>query len=161
MRIAVLGNGPSRVAFKSDLGYNYTIGCNVPWTHVDFTVILDKEILERVAPTHRFYCSRDAWRELHKKENYIAFLIELFDKIPEYDSSGHAATRIAIKLGAKEIDIYGCDSWWENNTESYTHKYVDGRCEDMTKNVSAWRVNWYKLMSSHPDVKINFIGEPK
>ena len=39
MKGAVVANGPSRTRFNSSDGYNYTIGCNIPWTKVDSTVI--------------------------------------------------------------------------------------------------------------------------
>lgn len=48
MKAALLCNGPSRVAFKSRLGYNYVIGCNIPWTEVDSTVIFDVEVLNHM-----------------------------------------------------------------------------------------------------------------
>ena len=163
MKTALLCNGPSRVAFNSRLGYNYIIGCNIPWTKVDSTVVLDKEVLEKMQSLNRFYCSRNAWRECPTKtrDKLIGYLVELFDPLVDYDSTGHAAARILLKLGATEIDIYGCDSWFANNTESYTHKYVDSRSDDMTKNVSVWRSRWYDLMDKNPSVKFNFIGEPK
>lgn len=161
MKVGVLCNGASRSLFTEPSRYDYLIGCNIPWTKVDSTVIMDVGVLEKLEHSFRFYCSRTAWREVHKKEKYVGGLIELFDSLPEYDSTGHAAARIVLSMGATEVDIYGCDSWWENNTESYTHKYIDSRSNDMTKNVSAWRANWYKLMSEHKEVVFNFIGEPK
>lgn len=161
MKIAVLGNGDSRSLFTSADRYSYLIGCNIPWRQVDFTVIMDVNVIDKLKDPVRFYCSRNAWRDLHKNERYIGHLIEVFDTLPEYDSAGHAAARIAIKLDATEIDIYGCDSWFSNNTDSYTHQYVDSRSIDMNKNVSVWRARWYELMAKHPQIKFNFIGEPK
>lgn len=161
MKIAVLGNGDSRSLFTAADRYDYLIGCNIPWRQVDATVVMDVNVLEKFLSPVRFYCSRNAWRQLHKNERYIGQLIELFDSIPEYDSAGHAAARIAIKLGATEIDIYGCDSWFTNNTESYTHQFVDSRSIDMSKNVSVWRARWYEMFAKHPQIKFNFIGEPK
>lgn len=157
MKVAVLCNGPSRVAFKEDLGYNYLIGCNIPWRQVDATVVMDVNVLDKFAEPIKFYCSRNAWRSLHKRERFIDYLIELFDPLPEYDSTGHAAARIAIKLGATQIDIYGCDSWFTNNTESHTHQFVDSRSTDMNKNVSVWRSRWYELFAKHPEIRFNFI----
>ena len=161
MKAALLCNGPSRVVFNSSLGYNYTIGCNIPWTKVDSTVILDVNVLKKIKEPVRFYCSRSAWREQGDRERFVGYLIEIFDPLVEYDTAGHAAARILLKLGATEIDIYGCDSWWQNNTESYTHQFVDSRSIDMNKHVSVWRQRWYELMGKNPEVKFNFIGEPK
>lgn len=163
MRCALLCNGPSRVAFNQDLEYNYIIGCNIPWTKVDATVILDKNVLDKWQEPCSFYISRDAWRECNSKlrQKFIGNLQELIYSYPEYDSAGHAACRKLLELGATSIDIYGCDSWFTNNTESYTHKYVDSRSEDMSKNVSMWKVRWNELMINYPDVKFNFIGVSK
>ena len=59
------------------------------------------------------------------------------------------------------IDIYGCDSWFKEDTESYTHKYIDSRSSDMSKHVSVWRERWHELMNENANVKFNFIGENK
>lgn len=162
MKTAVLCNGNSRILYHNQTNkYDYVIGCNIPWTQVDSTVILDVEVLNKFETPVKFYCGRGAWRELKNRGKFIDYLIELFDPIPEYDSTGHAATRMIIKLGATEIDIYGCDSWFANNTDSYTHQFVDSRSIDMSKNVSVWRSRWYELMANHPHIKFNFIGETK
>ena len=163
MKSALLCNGPSRVAFQDRLRYNYIIGCNIPWTQVDTTVVMDVSVLDKMNNDVAFFVSRKAWLECptKHKDKLIGCLRGLFDPIPDYDSAGHAACRKLLELGATEIDIYGCDSWFTNNTESYTHQFVDSRSEDMTKNVSVWRARWYELMDKNPQVVFNFIGEPK
>jgi hypothetical protein len=161
MRVALLCNGPSRSLFTSTAGYNYIIGCNIPWRQVDSTVILDVGVLEKWETPCNFYASVNAWRECRTRNVLKDYLIELITPLKEYDTSGHAATRQVISLGAKEIDIYGCDSWFSTNTESYTHQFVDGRAINMNKQISVWRARWYELMAKHPDIKINFIGESK
>ena len=164
MRTALLGNGNTRSYFPHTTDrYDYVIGCNVPWRQVDSTVVIDVNVLEKLTTPFRFYASRKAWIECSNKskDRLIGYLIELFDTLPDYDSAGHAAARQLIKLGATEIDIYGCDSWFEYNTESYTHQWVDSRSIDMSKNVSVWRARWYDLMAKHPQISFNFIGEPK
>jgi hypothetical protein len=161
MKVAVLCNGPSRSLFTSPTGYNYIIGCNIPWRQVDSTVILDDDVLEKWETPCAFYASVTAWRECRNRDKFKDHLIEIFEPLKDVPTSGHEATRRVISMGAKEIDIYGCDSWFTNNTESYTHKWVDGRAIDMNKQISVWRARWYELMAKHPDVKINFIGESK
>ena len=67
MKAAVVCNGPSSVAFRDSLGYDYTIGCNIPWTRVDSTVILDGNVIHCWAKTPSliecpaFFTAR-AWR---------------------------------------------------------------------------------------------------
>lgn len=164
MKVALLGNGTSRNIFLNSTNrYDYIIGCNIPWTVVDATVIIDINVLDKLDATCKLYVSRKAWMEcpLKKRDKLIGTLIGLFDPIPDYDSTGHAAARIVLERGATEIDIYGCDSWFTNDTESYTHQFVDSRSIDMSKNVSVWRARWYELMATHPQVVFNFIGDPK
>ena len=47
MKAALLCNGPSRSLFTSTNGYNYLIGCNVPWRQVDATVVLDVGVVQK------------------------------------------------------------------------------------------------------------------
>lgn len=163
MKTALLCNGPSRVLYEPKVPYSYVIGCNIPWTKVDSTVIMDVGVLERITDPCLMFISRKAWIECPTKikDSLIGYVAGLFDAYPDYDSAGHAACRKLVELGATEINIFGCDSWFTNNTESYTHQYVDSRSEDMTKNVSVWRARWYNLISSNPTISFNFIGETK
>lgn len=163
MRTALLCNGPSRIAFNPDMVYNYTIGCNIPWTTVDSTVIIDVNILQMIQDPCLLFVSRKAWIECPNKvkDKLIGYLRGVFDPLPEYDSAGHVACRKLLELGATQIDIYGCDSWFTYNTDSHTHQYVDSRSQDMSKNVSVWRARWYELMANNPRVVFNFIGAPE
>lgn len=161
MNCAVLCNGPSRIAYQASTEYNYVIGCNIPWTKVDATVILDINVLENWKTPSKFYSSVAAWRELRERDRFTEYFLGFVNTITDYDSAGHAACRKVLEMNPKVIDIYGCDSWFANNTDSYTHQFVDSRSDNMTKNISVWRSRWYELMDSHKGVKFNFIGEPK
>lgn len=162
MKTALLGNGNSRILYTPQPNrYDYVVGCNIPWTKVNSTVVMDVSVLDNIDVPVKFYASRKAWLECSNKskDRLIGYLIGVFDALPDYDSAGHAAARQLIKLGATEIDIYGCDSWFDNNTDSYTHQWIDSRSIDMSKNVSVWRARWYELMAKHPQIRFNFIGE--
>jgi hypothetical protein len=168
MRAAVLCNGPSRVNYKSRLGYDYVIGCNIPWTEVDANVIIDNHIVIRWAKNHDLikaptYFSEMAWRETCFKDRqfFMPYFLGLVYRHWDYDSSGHHAAVKAIELGHKQIDIYGCDSWWSMDTSSATHKYHDSRPQNTDKHVIGWRQRWNQIINNHQDVKITFIGEPK
>jgi hypothetical protein len=168
MKAGVLCNGNSRSLFSSVDGYDYLIGCNIPWRQVDANVILDIQVVQKWykqkelinAPT---YFSEPAWRETRFKERkfFEPYFLGLVKQLPEHDSCGHVACRKVIELGYIEIDIYGCDSWFEYNNDSNTHQWVDSRSIDSKKQIDAWRKNWNKIIDNHPDVKINFIGENK
>ena len=161
MKCAVLCNGPSRVDYNPSIQYNYVMGCNIPWTAVNATVILDVNVLEQWKTPSEFYSSVAAWRELHDRKRFIEYFLGLINTMADYDSAGHAACRIVLEMNPTVIDIYGCDSWFVNNTDSYTHQFVDSRSDDMTKNVSVWRSRWYELMDSHKNVEFNFIRKTR
>ena len=161
MYCAVLCNGSSRSLFVNPDQYNYIIGCNIPWTKVNSTVIIDVGVLDKWNNPCDFYTSVNAWREFRLRERFKDHLIEIFEPMKEFDTTGHVATRKVISMGATKIDIYGCDSWFTDNTDSYTHQWVDSRAIDMSKQVSVWRQRWNDIISSNPDVSINFIGDHK
>ena len=168
MKAAVLCNGPSRVAFQSPLEYNYVIGCNIPWTEVDSTIILDIEVVRRICKQpelikSKIYFSTNSWRSMpHKcRDIFKSQFVDLVDQWQGHYSSGHAACRKVIELGYKEIDIYGCDSRFTGSTDSHTHQWIDNRPVDIIKQVKGWNVYWEKIISTHKDVTIKFIGEPK
>ena len=167
MTAAVLCNGPSRSLFVSTDGYDYLIGCNIPWRQVDSTVVLDVGV---VAKWHQYklpnvptWFSEHAWRETKFKDRdfFKDSFLGLVKPLPEYDSSGHVACSKVIELGYTEIDIFGCDSWFTSNTESATHRYWDTRPSNTDKHVVGWRKRWNSIITNNPDVKINFIGESK
>jgi len=168
MKAAVLCNGPSRTLFVNPDRYNYLIGCNFPWRQVDSTVVLDIQVVQKWykeqtlinVPT---WFSENAWRETRFKERkfFEPFFLGLVKQLPEHDSCGHVACRKVIELGFNEIDIYGCDSWFQYDNESHTHQWVDSRSIDKKKQIDAWRKHWNNIIANHPDVNINFIGEVK
>jgi hypothetical protein len=166
MKCAVLCNGPSRIDYQSSAEYSYVIGCNVPWAKVDATVIIDEEVILRWAnePTLidvSCYCSRAVWRrtdEIKMRDFFTKYFIGIVDPLPEYDSCGHVAVRCMIENGYREIDIYGCDSWFEQTIVSYTHQFFKNQNpDDSKKHVDGWRKRWNEIIANNPDVCINFI----
>lgn len=167
MTAAVLCNGASRSLFTSANRYHYIIGCNIPWRKVDATVVLDIGVVQqwykrKIAPIPIWF-SEHAWRETKftDRKYFEEYMLGLVRPLPEYDSSGHVALSQVISLGYKEVNIYGCDSWFTTNTDSYTHQYSDSRPNDMSKHIIGWRKRWNDIISSNPEVNVNFIGEPK
>lgn len=165
MKVAVLCNGPSREIFRDSLEYEFVIGCNIPWTVVDATVILDVEVIHYLSKHPELinipaYFSRKAWMitdEIKKRKFFDPYLIELVDdpKYP-YHSAGHIAVEAMIRKGATEIDVFGCDSRFTPTLESYTHQYVD--TSDETKRcIEGWNIGWDYIIENNPSIKINFI----
>lgn len=171
MKAALLGNGPSRKFYDPSKAYDYRLGCNIPWTDVDATLILDENIIELWNKNPDLikvpaYISRRAWMrgdELKKFRPMINeknFLLGIVDKIPNsHESSGNVAARKLVELGYKELDIYGCDAYFTqahgHNTQSYTRGFITGT--DMINNSYKWKLKWDEFISKHPEVKFNFI----
>ena len=170
MKCAVLCNGPSRTDYVDATPYEFVIGCNIPWTKVDATVVLDESVIDYWYKNQScidvpVYFSRKAWMyadSIRKRPFFERYMIELVDTLPEYDSSGHQATRCCLRKGATEIDIYGCDSWFDQTIVSHTHQYVKNlNPDDSKKHVIGWRTRWTELMNSNPSVNFNFIRKYK
>jgi hypothetical protein len=168
MKCAVLCNGPSRVAYIPSTEYDFVIGCNIPWTDVDATVVLDEAVVELWAKTPDLikvptYFSVAAWRQTdavrkyQPREFFKKFMVEIITPMYPFHSSGHNACEIAIKKGYKQIDIYGCDSWFSSVVESYTRSFVPKGGAEGMKHVQGWRKRWHEIMTAHPDVTLNFI----
>lgn len=170
MKCAVLCNGPSRVDYQPSTEYDYVIGCNVPWTDVNATVVLDEIVIDRWCKEPNLikvpaYFSRKAWMHtdsIKKRDFFIPYMIEIIDILPDFDSSGHNAVKCMIRKGYKEIDIYGCDSWFEQTIVSYTHKYFNNlNSNDSKKHVIGWRKRWQEIIDGSPQVQFNFIVKSK
>ena len=167
MKAAVLCNGPSRILYTASPEYAYVMGCNIPWTEVNATIVLDVGVVAKwwqyKLPNVPTWFSEHAWRETKFRDRnyFMPTFLGLVKPLPEYDSSGHVACSKLIELGYDEIDIYGCDSWFSTDTSSHTHQYWDTRPSDTSKHVEGWRKRWETIMAGNPNVKINFIGNSK
>jgi hypothetical protein len=168
---AVLGNGPSRKFYDPSKAYAYRLGCNIPWTDVDATLISDDNIVVLWHKNHDLikvptYFSRKTWMFTDELKTFRPFIKQfklfagVFDRQPN-ESSGNAAAKKLIELGYKELDIYGCDAYFTAthgyNIKSYTREFIPGI--DMINNSYKWKLFWDELIKKHPEVKFNFIKE--
>jgi hypothetical protein len=165
---AVLGNGPSRKSYDPSKEYDYRIGCNVPWTDVDCTVIIDTEIVRlwKLDPDLikcPAYFSGRAWE--YAGDTHVRGIIYgrdafkgIVDK-QDNDSSANMAARILIRDGYKNIDIYGCDAYFTEqhgyNTKSFTRTILPTM--PALNNSYKWKLSWDDMVKKHPDVNFNFI----
>ena len=168
MKCAVLCNGPSRSAYNLETEYAFRIGCNIPWTKVDCTVILDPQLINVLVANpslidFNIYFCTDAWEHIkyiNKESLFENRFLGTIVKIRKGLSSGNLACMKAIELGYKNIDIYGADSFTTNNIrsntvrKSYTRNFLDSDSINMSGN---WRTNFNKMVESYPEVKFNFI----
>ena len=88
-------------------------------------------------------------------------MIEIVDPNYPWHSAGHIAVEAMMRKGFTEIDIFGCDSWFENTLESHTHKYADTSSSNVNACITGWKTRWQTLMGNNPHVTLNFIGEIK
>ena len=170
MKCAILGNGPSRSLYSPENNYSIIIGCNIPWTKVDWTMVMDEEVILAWSKnpqliTCPLYASVEAWRysAAIKFREYIigqSLFLGLFERPKEISDikycSGHFAAIKAIELGYKHLDLYGMDSYFEDNIESSTREFIP---RVPTNNAAKWRKVWNEIISSNPEVVFNFIRE--
>lgn len=170
MKCAILGNGPSRSAYSPDKEYNYRIGCNIPWAVTDCTIIIDPDVitswsfkldiikcpvwLSKVAYRHSDKVNIQPTKKSMRKyieENNLFLGIQ---PQPDRYSSGHISTMKAIELGYKDLDLYGFDSYFRNEMDSYTRLHVKDK---PMNHVERWRKVWDEIIEAHPNVNFNFI----
>lgn len=166
MKVAVLCNGPSRSAYDPNKEYAYRIGCNIPWTKVDCTVIIDPQLVKVLIKDtslidYKVYFSQAVWDHVQEVGATPLFdCLGIIQKNKRGVSSGNIACMKAVELGYKDIDIYGADAMVVNdirsNTvrKSYTRNFLDSDGMNMSPD---WRTNFNKMIKDHPDVKFNFI----
>lgn len=165
-KVAVLCNGPSRSAYNPDKEYAYRIGCNIPWTKVDCTVILDPQLVKVLVKDITLidcdvYFSQAAWDYVEEVGAVSLFnSLGIIEKTRKGLSSGNLACLKAVDLGYTDIDIYGADAMTTNDirsnnvSKSYTRNFLDSDSMNMSPD---WRTNFNKMIKNHPNVKFNFI----
>lgn len=163
MKCAILGNGPSRTLYiKSD--FDLVIGCNIPWTEVDYTIIRDLDpikvwmkdlsVIKCPSIISSDICS-DIDPEFKSHLVKLGLIVNVFETIPNLHwSTGHYAAKLAIDWGYTELHLYGFDSLWSNNLDSSTREYIpDAPMVDRY----IWRRTWHWLINDNPNVVFNFI----
>lgn len=167
MIAAILGNGPSHELYlQSSIKYDIVAGCNVPWTAVDFTVVLDTEVVQRWATepdliTVPTYFSTWAWGEtdaIKKRPFFEQYFKGIVKPLPEYDTSAHNACSILIKEGYKEIHVYGADVMKTDTIESRSHKlFKNHPPNNSKKHILGWRARWKTIVDDNPQTKVEFV----
>jgi len=158
----VLGNGPSKVAFNN--GGHMVLGCNIPGNEyrVDATVICDEEIvwvlkanpnlinLPVILSTRAF----EKMKELGIVDNY--YVLRVFNT-KEWYNTAHYAAEYLIEQGCTEIEVWGCDSVFEDDISSETDRYVLKLDTKPDKLIRNWRRIWNDIFDSNEGVKFKII----
>lgn len=169
MKAAILGNGPSRVAY-TPADYDLVLGCNFPWCPVDATVIVDTPValkmsgnLDLIDRFRGVYLNETLHRYLSKiryRNNGAGIILDkCLGTFPfiRWETSGHHAAQIAISAGANLLSIFGMDSYFEHTVKSYTTKYIPNTSTSPSTHVTQWRRRWQEKINRHPEVTFNFV----
>ena len=170
MKVAVLGNGKSRFLFANPKEYDYIIGCNIPWTDVDSTVIIDEKVVEflyKNKEKHNYHqntiFSRKSWTrvvELQAETYFSPMLNSIVEMSEGIDSSAHIALKYALTFdNVSSVHVYGCDSRWIDNISSRTHHYVNNKPPNQAATVGLWISRCDDIIQGNKNVEIVFIGE--
>lgn len=169
-KAACLCNGPSRVSYVPSTDYSFVIGCNIPWTDCDATIIVDEGIIKlwnddpelvksKVVYSERSWAFAQTLNKPIFNERCLG-VRKVKDK--QSHSSGHVAVEVLIEMGYTDIDVYGCDSWFNlREGDSYTRKYVPISSPNQELRSygrqQGWKLRWQRIIESNPNVKITFI----
>ena len=173
MKAVLLCNGPSRVSYTPSLDYKFVMGCNVPWTDVDATTIVDGEMINKWSEKRDIikvpvYYSIQAW-QLAKQidEEFFRKMYAGTVKVENYyHSSGHSAAEQLIAMGYNDIDVFGCDAYFKNtaatsassSTDAFVPREKGPNWElRMHDKMIGWKVRWDVMRNNNPHVKLNFI----
>ena len=68
------------------------------------------------------------------------------------------SAEIMIRKGFTELDIYGCDSWFDPNNywESHTNQFLKEKKETEEGLGHSWNEEWKRMMALYPNIKFNF-----
>jgi hypothetical protein len=171
-RANLLCNGPRFKHYKPN-GL-YTMGCNFPPVPVDCSSVIDRNVIHEWVkhPNYMKDCDHfifgratlETFKEYRKffSEHKI-HIVGTHTVLRSYYSSGHWGAYGLMKLGYTEIDIYGCDTMFTQNIESYTDKFVEkGKSLINPKFTGEWRKSWDRIAQEEgKGVIFNFIDEIK
>jgi len=155
MKTAILGNGPSRILYNSENDFDLVIGCNIPWTKVDATILCDREIVDVIkndftliqVPVIISNIVYERMKEFRIVESFT--ILDVF-KPKEWHNAAHYAADYLMTKEVEEIQIYGCDSIFENDLSSVTDEKIEKKM-DSERFIRQWRKVWSKKFEN--DIK--------
>lgn len=152
---AILGNGPSRTLYNANNEYDFVIGCNIPYEKVDATVICDVEIVELLKNDFTLIqipviISTVVYEKMKEFRIVESFTILNVFKPKEWHNAAHYAADYLMTKEVEEIQIYGCDSIFENDLSSVTDEKIEKKM-DSDRFIRQWRKVWSKKFEN--DIK--------
>ena len=154
----VIGNGPSRDKFqKFDLN-DFVIGCNLSRDEysVDLTAVIDPGMIEYIMSNQielpPLIVTQGVKRKINKS-NWQPKVSYTFDQRAKGNSSGHFATQYLIDRGYTHIHLWGCDSYFEDTVESFTHTEAEFEQPVNQNNYKRWRNAWHEMFKQHSQIQ--------
>lgn len=166
MRAHVVGNGPSWVNFTRK-DNEFAIGCNGTMADVDVTMFTDLRFAYKVREKiitirHPALVNEKVgrWLETDKGKESRVEIYDVYDANlakdilngdTEWTSTAHCAARYVIDvLGATELYVWGCDSYFTLDAKSHTDQYIYSKNKhaekDMVAFTSKWQSAWNKMI---------------
>ena len=178
----VLGGGPSRISYiPNDLP---TIGCNFPWTKVDYTVINDVDVITKLIEFPELL-SEEIGIIFHQKAyNYLLksniiltnrtksiFTFYRINNELISRNTGHYAALWMIREGFTKLNIYGCDNFFgdlvaeesftdtliRNSESKYYISRITKTIDERIERGRRWKLNWDIMIEQNPNVEFNFV----
>lgn len=162
----IVGNGASKIIYKNlPKSYQtgkFILGCNIPDAdiYVDATVICDVEIIFILKNYLNLVSvpvilSTQAFSKM--KELGIVRYFEILHVFnpKEWHNCGHYGAEYLINTDHNQIEIFGCDSIFEDTIASSTDDYVPKENKTHQGFIDNWRIVWKKMFVDYPDVKFN------
>jgi hypothetical protein len=177
----IIGSGPRRTSYVPN-GLP-SIGCNFPWTPVDWVCIWDPHPLFKwieypeVIPEPTKFVISKLVKEVFIDENKYHLIKPrvhsiISDNTTQRRSSGHWAALWMIHQGFNTLNLYGIDNWFgdllclENITHDTSRPH---HIENMNlRNIQTdkdyilnrgieWKQTWHDMIKTYPHVVFNFI----
>jgi len=153
----ILGNGPSKSYF--DRKGDFVIGCNIPGKEfsVDATVICDEEIVwvlknNPSLVTCPIIISNKALEKMKELRILQQFEIHHVFKTKDWYNSAHYAAEFLLEFGCDGLNIWGCDSIFNEDVTSTTDVYVKKSSDNGF--IKHWRRVWEDIFNRYPNVYI-------
>ena len=151
--IIALGNSLRGFDFDTILGHKIVLNNGYKYVKYDINVWFDEPPAKLFDPNHNLetlYCWGGLWkhngRELNRETNYT---------VSSFNSSLILAINIALKMGFKEIDIYGADGYVKDYVHFYDKQPVAN--PEYHNNQMASINNMLQKLKFKPDEKVTFI----
>lgn len=140
-----------------------SIGCNVPWKNTEYTFLFDIQttiLIPLIPKTCKIVAhSRVFNKTIDKTRIAFRFDCGVDNKNILRCSSGHYAAMFMIYKGFKELNIYGCDSWFDTNNyrDSFTDSKINKPINFVKDLGTHWKKQWELMILQHKHIVFNFI----